>query len=119
MLEYDSRPSEAPPLPSLLKRYVLRSKVRIRDVSQEYDIWSAWGSDKENRWETSREWAFARSGAIEPIWNSTTEWPWGAGDLTLRDRRAPGMGARHLIRKGDRRKHFAITSLIHRLRQSS
>lgn len=47
LIEYDPTPSEAPTLMSLLKRYVLRSKVRIQDVSEEWDVWAAWGSDSE------------------------------------------------------------------------
>lgn len=103
LLEYDSRPSEAPPLLSVLKRYVLRSKVKIRDASVEYDVWSAWGSERESAWETPRQWAWARSGAIEPVWDPASQWPWGNDNLSLRDRRAPGMGARTLVRKGDQR----------------
>ena len=35
MIEFDSRPSSAPPLLDLLKRYVLRSKVKVKDVSDQ------------------------------------------------------------------------------------
>jgi hypothetical protein len=87
---------------SLLKRYVLRSKVRIQDVSEEWDVWAAWGSDSEGAQEI-REWNWARSGAVEPVWR-TNEWPWGTEDGTILDRRAPGMGKRMLVRKGETRE---------------
>ncbi len=38
IIEFDSRESEAPPLLQALKRFVLRSKVKIQDVSSEYDV---------------------------------------------------------------------------------
>ncbi|KAG1892542.1 hypothetical protein F4604DRAFT_1875856 [Suillus subluteus] len=88
LIEYDPTPSEAPTLMSLLKRYVLRSKVRIRDVSEEWDCLGRMG------------WNWARSGAVEPVWR-TSEWPWGTENGTILDRRAPGMGKRMLVRKGE------------------
>ncbi|ESK97634.1 mitochondrial protein [Moniliophthora roreri MCA 2997] len=102
LIEYDSRPSEATPLHDLLKRFVLRSKVKIRDATSEYDSWAAW--DAYGSLEGSiRTWQFANSGAIEPIWpNAAEQWPWGTEDRVLMDRRAPGMGIRYLVRKGDR-----------------
>ncbi|KAI0722962.1 Aminomethyltransferase folate-binding domain-containing protein [Earliella scabrosa] len=102
LIEYDGQPSEAPPLMPMLKRYVLRSKVKLRDVTEEYDVWAAWGSEKEKSWETERTWDFARSGVIEPVWDKDGEWPWGSTQGLLRDRRAVGMGHRLLVRKGDR-----------------
>jgi folate-binding Fe-S cluster repair protein YgfZ len=110
LIEHDSRPSEAPHLLSMLKRYVLRSKVKIKDVSEEYDVWAAWGSETEQGWETQRRWNWSRSGVIEPTWGDADEWPWGNDVLALLDRRAVGMGRRMLIKKGDRRKP-TITSL--------
>ncbi|KDQ64834.1 hypothetical protein JAAARDRAFT_145993 [Jaapia argillacea MUCL 33604] len=102
LIEYDSQPSEATPLIPLIKRYILRSKVKVRDVTEEYDIWSAWGSEKERSWETERNWSWARSGAVEPVWDPEGEWPWGTEDDVIRDRRAVGMGKRMVVRKGDR-----------------
>lgn len=106
LLEYDARASEAPPLLTMLKRYVLRSKVRLRDVSDEYAIWAAWGSDAEKSWERARDWTSSRSGAVEPAWNNNegSLWPWGTDPGVLQDRRAVGVGARLIVRKGDRRK---------------
>ncbi|KAL5487933.1 CAF17 [Sanghuangporus weigelae] len=104
-IEYDSRPSEAPPLLQTLKRFILRSKVKVEDVSNEYDIWSIWGSEDAKKWESPRRWAWARSGVIEPAWDLSEGWPWSDGDAettSLRDRRAVDMGRRALIRKGDK-----------------
>ncbi|KAF5387852.1 hypothetical protein D9615_000354 [Tricholomella constricta] len=96
LLEYDPRPSEAPPLISMLKRYVLRAKVKIRDVSEQYDVWAAWGNSTV---EPPRQWSWARSGVVEPKWD-TPEWPWGLQDESILDRRAVGMGRRFLVKKG-------------------
>ena len=105
LLEFDSRPSEAPPLLSYLKRHVLRSKVKIHDVTDEYDIWASWGSPKDKSWETTRkwEWATSGSGGVEPSWNHCKEWPWGTDENIIYDRRAVGMGRRLLVRKGETR----------------
>ncbi|KAK7049586.1 ccr4 associated factor [Paramarasmius palmivorus] len=102
LIEYDSRPSDATPLHDLLKRFVLRAKVKIRDATSEYDSWAAWdtyGSSDASK----RSWQFANSGAVEPLWPDAQEhWPWGTEDRVFMDRRAPGMGSRYLVRKGDR-----------------
>lgn len=103
ILEYDSRSSEAPPLLPMLKQHVLRSKVKVRDVSDEYDVWTAWGS--ESTPEISKTWSWARSGAVEPVWEGS-EWPWGTQNESLIDRRAVGLGKRLLTRKGDKRECF-------------
>ncbi|KAL1946683.1 hypothetical protein VTO73DRAFT_14787 [Trametes versicolor] len=122
LVEYDGRPSEAPQILPVLKRHVLRSKVKLRDVSEEYDVWSAWGSETEKSWETARQWEFARSGVIEPAWSQDGEWPWGSAPGVLRDRRAVGMGHRLLVRKGERPQEasthdVALTDdyLLHRI----
>ncbi|KAJ6599129.1 Aminomethyltransferase folate-binding domain-containing protein [Mycena vulgaris] len=100
LIDYDSRPSEATPLLDLIKRYILRSRVKVRDASDEYDVWGVWGSSVGG--EAERHWKWAESsGVAEPAWNSTDEWPWGSQDESLHDRRAPGMGRRLLVRKGD------------------
>ena len=100
IIEYDARPSSAPPLVSLLKRYILRSKVKVKDVSDEWDVWGSWGTAAAA---DDRTWRWGRSGAVEPIWDAE-KWPWGGQDgHSLLDRRAHGMGKRVLVRKGDRR----------------
>ena len=105
LIDYDATAlADAPALLPMLKRHVLRSKVRLRDVSDEYDVWAAWGyNDKVSN---SRRWMRAQSGAIEPVWDS---FPWGPEGEALVDRRAEGMGSRRLVRTGDRRE-YRITS---------
>ncbi|KAF8165407.1 hypothetical protein B0H34DRAFT_237704 [Crassisporium funariophilum] len=122
LLEYDSRASEATPLLSYLKRHVLRSKVKMRNVTEEYDLWAAWGSPKDHVWETKRHWNWAHSGAVEPVWNDTNEWQWGTAEGIINDRRAVGMGRRILVKKGDRPQdsssHDIVSSdeyLLHRI----
>ncbi|KNZ79866.1 Putative transferase CAF17, mitochondrial [Termitomyces sp. J132] len=97
LLDYDARSSDAPSLISLLKRYVLRSKVKIRDVSEEYDVWASWGSPAIS--ELTRQWSWTHSGVIQPNWEGL-EWPWGNTNESVWDRRAPGMGKRLLVKKG-------------------
>jgi transferase CAF17, mitochondrial len=105
VIEYDpSAPQKNPEIPSLLsliKRFVLRSKVRVRDVTSEYDVWAMWGLNTPER----RHWSWARSGVGEPVWDTENNvWPWGeTGTGLMRDRRAIGMGVRRLIHKGVRR----------------
>lgn len=105
LLDYDARPSDAPPLLEYLKRHVLRSRVKIRDVSNEYNVWASWGlGAKDHNWETKRQWNWSRSGAIEPVWDiDAADWPWGIQDGVILDRRVPGMGRRLLVRNGDKR----------------
>ncbi|KAJ3485042.1 hypothetical protein NLI96_g5233 [Meripilus lineatus] len=101
LIEYDSRPSQETPLLPLLKRYILRAKVRVADVSDQYDVWASWGSEKELHWETERQWSGAPSGVFETVWDPAGEWPWGHEPGVIRDRRAVGLGHRLLVRKGD------------------
>jgi folate-binding Fe-S cluster repair protein YgfZ len=108
VIEYDpSTPAgnpEVPPLLALVKRYVLRAKVRVRDATPEFDVWAAWGSAKPEL----RHWKWAQSGVGEPVWDGKHDgqWPWGVGGV-LWDRRAAGMGTRRLVPKGMRRKFYA------------
>ena len=105
IVEYDARPSEAPPLLQTLKRHILRSRVKLRDVSEEYDVWAAFGpSESRAAWDIPHDWSFAQSGVVEPLWNEGDLPSWGSERGVLRDRRAHGLGERLLVRKGDRRK---------------
>lgn len=133
IIEYDPRAADSsppasptkhatPPLLSMLKRYILRSKVRVKDVSGDWDLWATW--DTTSATPRPDEWKWGRSGAVEPVWTSTSHLP--TLDAVLRsslgpsgpradadagppspiwiwDRRAPGMGARVLLPKGSKR----------------
>ena len=83
----------------MLKRHVLRSKVRVRDASDEYDLWAAWGNNVTTG--NLRRWTRTQGGAIEPVWDNS---PWGSEGEALIDWRADGMGSRIVVRKGDRRE---------------
>lgn len=79
---------------------MLRSKVRVRDVTQEWDVWAAWGEPSQVE---QRSWNWAASGAVEPVWRDSPTSPWGTEHGIILDRRAPGVGRRLLVHKGDRR----------------
>jgi hypothetical protein len=107
LLEYDSRASslfDVPPLYQYLKRHVLRSRVKISQVTDQFDVWASWGSQRDREFETPRQWAWERSGAVEPDWGSETQWPWGTTACIFHDRRGVGLGRRLLVRQGDRRR---------------
>ncbi|KAG8989648.1 ccr4 associated factor [Tulasnella sp. 427] len=111
-----------PPLISMLKRYILRSKVRVRDVSENWDIWALWGSSlPQSVHDVARpdDWKWGRSGAVEPVYHDAQRTPldrpgvqkwllgqesdarqYGAEPVWMVDRRAPGMGIRALLPKG-------------------
>lgn len=102
LIEYDPRSSAAPPLLDTLKRYILRSKVKIRDVQSEWSVWAGWGpSNVDSTFE--RCWHWAASQSIESNWKGSQS-PW-AGEHTLQvhDRRVDGMGLREIVRQGDKR----------------
>ncbi|CAK5275570.1 unnamed protein product [Mycena citricolor] len=101
LIDFDNRESEAPPLLPTLRRHVLRSRVKLRDVSEEYDVWGAWGSETDSV-HAERQWRWSeQSGVAEPQWSTSEAWPWGTKDGEVTDARAPGMGRRLLVRKGD------------------
>lgn len=101
---------------------MLRTKVKVRDVSNEYDVWASWGSELEASWETPRDWRWAeRSNIPEQLWKEG-DTPWGNEPLLLRDRRGVGMGQRRLVSKGvkppETGTHDTVTEedyMIHRI----
>lgn len=146
IIEYDPRPlppelirdpgiekAPIPALPILLKRFILRSKVRVRDVSDEWEAWAIWGGEAERQAERRREkvwtgWKWgASSGAVEPTWlgrrtpdirlstsgQADASLPFEIGKGTGSwDWRAPGMGRRVLIPKSEKRKnHYSYILL--------
>jgi transferase CAF17, mitochondrial len=103
LIEHDSRSSAAPPLLDILKRYILRSKVKIRDVSSEWSVWVAWGNTSLDAG-PERCWHWTPSQAVESNWKSTRS-PWATGcPLRIHDRRVDGMGLRELVRQGEKRE---------------
>ncbi|TEB30196.1 Aminomethyltransferase folate-binding domain-containing protein [Coprinellus micaceus] len=114
IVEYSPPPegsTDIPPLLSYLKRHVLRSKVKVRDASDRYDIWASWGGDADKSWETPRAWSWARSGCVEPAWGEELH-PWGTEAGVIRDRRGVGLGRRFLVQKGDKPKEASTHDLV-------
>lgn len=140
IIEYDPRPlppelsrdpgiekASIPPLPTLLKRFVLRSEVRVKDVSNEWGAWAIWGGEAEMQAERRRQkvwmgWKWdASSAAVEPTWlgrrtpdirlsvsdQADAKLPFEKGKGTGSwDWRAPSMGRRVLVPKAEERKHY-------------
>ncbi|KAG8771019.1 ccr4 associated factor, partial [Serendipita sp. 397] len=119
LIEYDPRSNEAPSLDSMLKKHVLRSRVSIQKLPDEWDVWATWGGEQS---EPARQWRFGSQGAVEPLWNN------GVGEWSrpetrrLRDLRAVGMGHRILAQKGqtpdEAHNHQAVTEddyTVHRI----
>ncbi|PVF95870.1 Aminomethyltransferase folate-binding domain-containing protein [Serendipita vermifera] len=96
LIEYDPRSSEAPTLESMLKKHVLRSRVKIQNVADEWDVWAAWGQELS---EPERKWRFGSQGAVEPVWKSGISTWKGRDASRIRDLRAVGMGLRILTTK--------------------
>lgn len=102
------------PLDKLLPPFRLRSKVRFKDVSEEWDVWSAWGSDGVYSAESPQpleSWRFGSGGAAERVWT----WENGVAPLGISDAEvgcwdlragwgAAGMGRRVFVPKGQKRE---------------
>ena len=97
------------PLLDLLPPFKLRSKVRIRDVTPEWDVYSAFGGHKLDKI-PHRSFKLGSGGAAEAQWI----WPGGVADpavgpeeLSCWDLRAcfgdMGMGRKLLVSKGKTR----------------
>ena len=94
----------------MLKRHLLRSKIRIRDVSAEYDVWAKWdpeqlkdGLEKENR-----KWDYHSTGVIEPVFEDQDTGLWGVQPGPFLDRRAVGLGQRLLVGKDSSRASLQV-----------
>lgn len=136
IVEYDPRAAKedeesskhsTPELISMLKRYILRAKVRVRDVTADWNLYAVWGSAMPPAlsWKPD-DWRWGRSGAVEPVLDPTqrqplsveeeqavSQWVMGGASLQetavwMEDRRAPGMGARLLLPKGTERPFLRI-----------
>lgn len=78
-----------------LKRYILRSKVNLRDVSEEYGLWSIWGN------------ALVKAPPLSVVDSSRVGVPTGSlvktnkriSDIGCFDPRVPGFGYRAVIPK--------------------
>jgi hypothetical protein len=109
-------PELATPLHTLLPPFRLRSKVRFKDVTSEWDVWAAWGHDEgvASGPAPSATWRFGSGGAAERLWS----WEGGAGGVAplgvsateagCWDLRAgwgaEGMGRKLFVPKGEKRE---------------
>ncbi|KIR51014.1 mitochondrial protein [Cryptococcus gattii Ru294] len=107
LITHESPEDHPAPLLSLLPPFKLRSKVRIKDVTNQWDAWSAWGSDLQGGPHPIRTWKMGSGGASESHW----DWEGGIRDLGLRDDEAgcwdlragwPRMGRQLLVPKGEK-----------------
>lgn len=115
LISHDSPSTHPAPLQTLLPPFRLRSKVRIKDVSDQWDVYSTFnddlsdpsGADQNQSPLPQRTWKFGSGGASESQWS----WPNGVRDLGLKDDEVgcwdlrAGMGMRQiLVPKGDTRE---------------
>lgn len=94
LIDTDSR--SLPALHAFIKRFKLRSKVTLRDASEEWDVWHAWeGAHRGEAPDAQR----LMQGAEQQ-----------EGTIIAKDGRASGMGWRVLVPKGQQRElHFAMS----------
>ncbi|GHJ85105.1 hypothetical protein NliqN6_1507 [Naganishia liquefaciens] len=94
-----------------IKRYVLRSKVKLKYATEEYDVWSVYGTPANDSAVAKRWWKFGSGGAAEPQWEFQEE-AWKEiqrglreGEVGCWDLRGgwgqEGMGRRLLVKKGE------------------
>ncbi|WVQ94278.1 hypothetical protein IAU59_001357 [Kwoniella sp. CBS 9459] len=117
LITHESPTDHPAPLQTLLPPFKLRAKVKIRDVSQEWDAYSAWGSGGEDGLndppgnkgkQPIRTWKLGSGGAAESQW-SWEDGPSGVRDLGLAEDEVGcwdlrsgwlGMGRQILVPKG-------------------
>ncbi|OXH41736.1 mitochondrial protein [Cryptococcus neoformans] len=107
LITHESPEDHPTPLASHFPPFKLRSKVRIKDVTNQWDAWSAWGSDLQGGPSPIRTWKMGSGGASESHW----DWAGGVRDLGLRDNEVgcwdlragwPHMGRQLLVPKGEK-----------------
>jgi hypothetical protein len=115
LITHSSPTTHPSPLADLLPPFKLRSKVRIRDVSDQWDVCSAWGDDAQGG--PTRTWRFGSGGAAESVWswkgapeNLSSEDEYGCWDLRA-GFGSQGMGKHILIPKGKSREFMSRSPL--------
>ncbi|WVR03195.1 hypothetical protein IAU60_000186 [Kwoniella sp. DSM 27419] len=108
LVTHESPDDHPAPLHTLLPPFKLRAKVKIRDVTEEWDAYSAWGDADDVRGKGKqpiRTWKLGSGGAAE------SQWSWdgdargaelGEGEVGCWDLRAGwgGLGRQVLVSKG-------------------
>ncbi|WWC97456.1 hypothetical protein V866_004336 [Kwoniella sp. B9012] len=108
LITHESPIDHPAPLQDFLPPFKLRAKVRIRDVSYQWDLYSAYASTSKGKG-PERNWKFGSGGAAESQWS----WKDGVQDMKLKenevgcwDLRAGwgegGLGRQVLVPKGDK-----------------
>lgn len=110
LITHDSSSNHPHPLHILLPPFKLRSKVRIKDVSDEWEVWSAWSSEPGGPL-PARTWKLGSGGAAECTWqwgSDIASVHAGEGELGCWDLRAGygpnGLGKQLLVPRGLRRE---------------
>ena len=81
LISHSSALDHPAPLEKFLPPFRLRSRVRIRDVTADHDVWTLWGMPRDQAGLPVRSWRFGSGGAAEAVW----EWPSGIPELELGD----------------------------------
>lgn len=120
LIDYDSRAS--PGLIETVKKFVLRSKVSLKDVSEQWDVWAAWGHEKVNQEDGVRQWKWGTGESAGLVGWEKEQTPLpgtsgeigevGEGEVGGWDLRAPGMGWRGLVKKGQTREFAPFISRL-------
>lgn len=104
-------PDHPAPLDKYLKPFRLRSKVRIRDVTAEWDVYAAWGGAGADTNAPAATWRYGNAGAAERLWTWSGEpAPLGLGEKEQGcwDLRAgwgaAGLGRHVIVPKGEKRE---------------
>ena len=80
LIMHESPPDHPAPLQRYLAPFRLRSKVRFKDVSADWDAWGMWEIEPGTQGSGPvRKWRFGSGGAAEAVWS----WPEGIADLGL------------------------------------
>ncbi|GMK56954.1 hypothetical protein CspeluHIS016_0307940 [Cutaneotrichosporon spelunceum] len=79
LISHESGPDHPAGLMQLLPPFRLRAKIKLRDVSDEWDVWSAWGTEAAP--EPTSTWRFGNGGAAERIWSWGEEGEGGPGGM--------------------------------------
>lgn len=114
LIDHPKTAAESNELLSYIKKFILRSKVRVRDVTEEHEVWSSWGESFYDDVHVRPTWKEGSGGAAEPTWSiadleaaaaSKMSDVKGQAAASAWDFRAgwgrEGMGRRHLVRSGD------------------
>lgn len=95
---------------------MLRAKVGLKDVSDEFAPWAAWGhpAEAERALGGERSWKWGNGETAQVGWEvEPGEWPATEEELGAWDARAPGMGWRGLVRAGATRECSTLRRLAH------